>query len=391
MPAPDDVVPGRGTTTYPPRDGRLAVLLTAVALCYAVSGCAAKTSARPTPAGAPPANGAGVSSENDHARLVALAAERRGQKGTTGGYRIGPDDLLEIRIPDLLEMPSSATAGTGARPGDAAPTAVSGAPTFSQGVRVSGNGDVTLPYLGQVRADGLTPSDLERDISSRLVARGILKRPQVSVNVVEYRSRVVAVVGAVERPGVFPTARPGATVSDLVWAAGGPSKDAGRIVQFTPVESESHDGHPDARTPIRMDLVDILQPKGDALAALLPVRPGDVISVSPAGNVTVQGWVDKPGAYPVTRGLSLTGAVAAAGGPSYPADRHHAVLRHALDSGEQRITADLDAIAHGTAPDISVCDGDVIEVPSSTAKLIPWGAWAAIKEVFRVGGSIAVF
>jgi protein involved in polysaccharide export with SLBB domain len=140
-----------------------------------------------------------------------------------------------------------------------------------------------------------------------------------------------------------------------------------------------------------MDLVDILQPKGDAVAALLPVRPGDVISVSPAGNVTVQGWVDKPGAYPVTRGLSLTGAVAAAGGPSFPADRHHAVLRHALDSGEQRITADLDAIAHGAAPDISVADGDVIEVPSSTTKLIPWGAWAAIKEVFRVGGSIAVF
>jgi polysaccharide export outer membrane protein len=383
MPAPEDVV-----------EWRLTFLLTVVALCYTVTGCASRTSARPTPAGAAPAQGNGsVTSESDHKRLAALAAERRGEKGTSGGYRIGPDDLLEVRIPDLLEMPTSATAGTGARPGDAAPTAVSGAPTFAQGVRVSANGDVTLPYLGQVRADGLAPADLEHEIAARLVARGILKHPQVSVNVVEYRSRVVAVVGAVERPGVFPTARPGATVSDLVWAAGGPSKDAGRIVEFTPVESESHDGRLEARTPIRMDLVDILQPKGDAaVAALLPVRPGDVISVSPAGNVTVQGWVDKPGAYPVTRGLSLTGAVAAAGGPSFPADRQHAVLRHALDAGgEQRITADLDAIARGAAPDISVCDGDVIEVPSSKAKLIPWGAWAAIKEVFRVGGTVAVF
>ena len=391
VPRPDDDVPGTGTPPFPLRGRRLAVLLTGVALCYTFAGCAAKTGAHPTPAGATSVHGSGVASENDHQRLAALAAERRDQKSLTGGYRIGPDDLLEVRIPDLLEMPSSATAGTGSRPGDAAPTAVSGAPTFAQGVRVSGAGDVTLPYLGQVRADGLTPDELGRDIAARLVARGILKRPQVSVNVVEYRSRVVAVVGAVERPGVFPTARPGATVSDLIWAAGGPSKDAGRIVQFTPVESESRDGRPETRTPIRMDLVDILQPTGDAVAALLPVRPGDVISVSPAGNVTVQGWVDKPGAYPVTRGLSLTGAVAAAGGPSFPADRHHAVLRHALDSGEQRITADLDAIAHGGAPDISVCDGDVIEVPASKAKLIPWGAWAAIKEVFRVGGSIAVF
>src|SRR5436853_570229 len=112
-----------GTPPFPPPGGRLAVLLTGIALCYTLAGCAAKT--------------------------------------------------------------------------------------VAQGARVSGNGDVTLPYLGQVRADGLTPDQLGRDIASRLVARGILKRPQVSVNVVEYRSRVVAVVGAVERPGVFPTARPG--------------------------------------------------------------------------------------------------------------------------------------------------------------------------------------
>jgi len=330
-----------------------------------------------------------VATASDTERLAALAAARKREKAL-GGYRIGPDDLLEIRIPDLLDLPS-ATSGTASRPGDAAPTAVSGAPTFAQGVRVSANGDVTLPFLGQVRADGLTPTDLERDIASRLVARGILKRPQVSVNIVEYRSRVVAVVGAVERPGVFPTARPGATVSDLVWAAGGPNKDAGRIVQFTPAESDGHDGHTESRTPIRMDLTDILQPSDGALAATLPVRPGDVISLSPGGNVTVQGWVDKPGAFPVTRGLSVTGAVAAAGGPSFPADRHDVTLRHALASGEQRTTVDLDAIAKGAAPDVPVGDGDVVEVPASPVKVVPWGAWAVIKELFRAYGSVAIF
>jgi polysaccharide export outer membrane protein len=213
-----------------------------------------------------------------------------------------------------------------------------------------------------------------------------LKRPQVSVNVVEYRSRVVAVVGAVERPGSFPAARPGATVSDLVWAAGGPNKDAGRIVEFTPVEAEGRDGHPEAGTPIRMDLVDILQPSGDnAVAATLPVRPGDVISVSPAGNVTVQGWVDKPGAYPVTRGLSLSGAIAAAGGPSFPADRHRVTLRHPAGSDAERLTVDLDAISKGATPDLPVGDGDVVNVPASAVKLVPWGAWSAIKDVFWTG------
>jgi polysaccharide export outer membrane protein len=66
---------------------------------------------------------------------------------------------------------------------------VTGTPSFAQGVRVSASGDVTLPLLGQVHVDGLTPTEAERDISRRLVQRGILRNPQVNVNVIEYRSR----------------------------------------------------------------------------------------------------------------------------------------------------------------------------------------------------------
>jgi len=362
-------------------------LIAIALLCGVTAGCAARH--RPPPA--PTDVAGGVASTTDRDRLAALAAERRRENGGAGGYRIGPDDLLDIQVPDLIDSTSAPTAGTSARPGDAGPTPMSGAPTFAQGERVSGNGDVTVPFLGQVRADGLTPNELEREIGSRLVARRILKRPQVSVNVLEYRSRVVAVVGAVERPGDFPAARPGATLGDMIWAAGGPSKDAGRIVEFTPVKSNGYDGGTAARTPIRIDLTDILQPSGDGvLAATVPVRPGDVISVSPAGNVTVQGWVDKPGAYPVTRGLSLTGVVAAAGGPSFAADRHHVTLRRAVTTGEQRFETDLDAIAKGKMPDVPVGDGDVIDVPASMVRLVPWGAWSAIKNVFWAYGTVGV-
>src|SRR5437870_9961228 len=60
-----------------------------------------------------------VMSARDRTRLEALAAERA-LEPSDGGYRIGPDDLLEIRIPDLLDVqgpwPRPGLAGTGPAP-----------------------------------------------------------------------------------------------------------------------------------------------------------------------------------------------------------------------------------------------------------------------------------
>src|SRR5581483_8267407 len=152
-----------------------------------------------------------------------------------GGDRIGPDDLLDVRIPDLMPSPS----GSIAPPGDGSPAlpVVTAEPVYQQGIRVSPQGDITLPLLGTVHAAGQTPTELANDIARRLIAAGLLRRPQVSVQVAEHRSQVVAVVGSVERPGLYPLTRPGATLADLIWAAGGPTKDAGRVVAFVPVDA----------------------------------------------------------------------------------------------------------------------------------------------------------
>jgi hypothetical protein len=94
----------------------------------------------------------------------------------------------------------------------------------------------------------------------------------------------------------------------------------------------------------------------------------------------------------VTRGLSLSGAVAAAGGPSFAADRHHARVQRVLATGEQQFfEVDLEAVSKGQASDPIVTDGDVVRVPASTAKVIPWGFWSVAKELVRFGGSVAVF
>jgi polysaccharide export outer membrane protein len=371
------------------------VLLLGLALA---AGCAARHTIVRMPAGEPvvsPSATGELMSATDRKRLEALCAERAAGAADTG-YRIGPDDLLEIRIPDLLDVSSANLSGSGA-----VSPVVAQAPAFQQGVRVNAVGDVSIPLLGTVPAAGLTPTALETEIARRLSTAGILRNPQVSVLVSEYRSRVVAVVGSVERPGLYPLTRPGATLADLIWAAGGPSREAGRLVAFVPASAATRGISGALADPtrlasgaaVRIDLETLLDTGESNGAVLNPqVRPGDLIRVSPAGSVQVAGWVGKPGSYPVTRGLTLSGAVAAAGGHLFPADRRRATLKRTLALGEERVfTVDLDRIAAGTASDFPVSDGDVVNLPGSVPRLVPYGAWELVKALVHVGGSFPLF
>lgn len=316
----------------------------------------------------------------DYGRIEALT-EARGATDPRHGYRIGPDDLLDVRIPDLIEAPSRTL---GDQAGQINIPSMREAPTYQQGMRVNSRGNITLPLLGEVPTEGLTTTELEADLARRLRAADILLKPQVSVQLIEYRNGVVAVMGSFERPGLYPITRPGATIADLMWAAGGPSKDAGRVVTFAP------EGVGD---PIRIDVEMLLQPDGrQAQGVNVRVVPGDVVSIAPAGSVLIDGWVEKPGSYPVTRGLTLAGAIAAAGGNSFAADREHATVKRSLGPREQHVyLVDLDAVANGMAPDVPLTDGDVVRLPLSRTRAIPWGFYKLASDLVRIGGSIPLF
>jgi polysaccharide export outer membrane protein len=361
-----------------------------------VVSCAPRRVAVPASPTAPPIAAGNLVTEEDRTRLEGIVAARA-PNVDHGGNQIGPDDLLQIRIPDLMDAAPAVPTGSETSP---ILPVVAAAPSFQEGVRVGPDGNITLPLVGMVHAAGLTSAGLEQEIARKLVAGGLLRRPQVSVQVIEHRSQVVAVVGSVERPGLYPLTRPGATLADLIWAAGGPTKDAGRVVAFVPVGAYSGTvtdaiapGAPAQGEPVRLDLQELLHARGQDSRLMNPyVRPGDLISVSPAGTVQVDGWVDKPGSYPATRGMTLTGAVAAAGGHLFPADRHHVMVKRQLDPGQERnFTVDMDLITHGQAPDLPITDGDVITLPASAARMVPYGAWQIVRELVRVGGSIAFF
>jgi len=366
---------------------RTTLVIRAGALALVVGALGSCSSTRLGPVGPEPATPAAsdLMTAADVAALTKISAARAVAPAEEG-YRIGPDDLLDIRIPDLIDAQASA----GARFSSASAGAgqvVAGAPAFQQGMRVSGGGEVSIPTIGAVRAAGLTPTALEAEIGRRLVAAGILRAPKVSVQVAEYRSGVVAVIGSVERPGLYPVTRPRATLSDMLWTAGGPGKDAGRVVEFTTANATG------AETVIHLDLAVLGTPAACGAARLDPeVRPGDVITVTAAGSVLVEGWVEKPGSYPVTRGLTLGGAIAAAGGSQFSGDRSRTEVRRVAASGGSRtFEVDLDAIADGRAPDVPIADGDIVHVPASVARVVPWSMWTVAREMIHVGGSVLLF
>ena len=84
--------------------------------------------------------------------------------------------------------------------------------------RINDRGQLAVPLLGSVPADGLTTAELEHSIEQLLKKKDLLQNPSVSVDVITYRP--VFILGEVAKPGQYPY-QPGMTVLTAVALAGG--------------------------------------------------------------------------------------------------------------------------------------------------------------------------
>lgn len=366
--------------------------LRSACVSFILSGCA--STAHP-----PSGNGSFLSSPQSLApELMTVANEQGGESEALSGLWIrrtreelpsdlplGPGDVLEISATPVTELQNYA-------------------------VRVSGEGIISLPLIGPVRAGGRSEAALEDEIQ-RLLKETYVKEPHVHVFVREYRSRLAAVVGAVEKPGAYSMTRGNDTILEMLSQAGGMTKEAApRILLFpaesyntvAPIEVASSSSsvwplNPNlvARTalpePLTISLNNMTTGAGQRYLTL-PVRPGDVILVPAGGEVLVDGWVDRPGSYKITPRLTVLGAVSAAGGLKFAADPRVVKVTRAGKSGERAfLIADLEKIKQGEALDIPVQEGDVIEVASSNAKIVPYGVYSFFREMFRLGATAPLY
>lgn len=260
-------------------------------------------------------------------------------------------------------------------PGDVLDVRVFGQAQFSRdNVRVSEDGKIRMPFIdGDITAVCLTERNLRDKITELL--KEFLRDPQVDVVVREYQSTPIAVLGAVRTPSRFQLSRRrNISLVELMAQVGGPSDRAGQTIQVTRasregcVKLEETDGDSFASGSTFYKLEETM--RGDAKANPL-VRPGDIVIIPEAEQVFVVGNVVSPRAVAMREPITLSKAIAAAGGvlPDSKRDKVRLVRQDPSAPLEKReIIVDLGAIEKLRAEDIALQPNDIIEVPLSGGK-----------------------
>ena len=213
---------------------------------------------------------------------------------------IGPNDILNVTVYEAgVSLFSPIT-----RPLGAATPAPVGTPTTEQlpHIRVDDQGYITVPFAGRIHAAGLTTTELESIIRSRLV--GMSQDPQVVVTLFDALSNSVTLAGEVTKPGRLMLATNRETLSDVIALVGGYKGEAKDLV--VTIERQG-------RT-FRARLSDLL----DTGAGAVRVAPGDRITIqSKPQSFSILGAANKAEEVPFPRThVTLTEAVALAGGAS---------------------------------------------------------------------------
>src|SRR5438067_11345611 len=258
---------------------------------------------RLAPAMAAPNLGARAQPPNPNPSTCPLPSVRESSSQSGDRYRIGPGDLLDVRIYNRPQLSRDA-------------------------VRVEGNGMIRMPLIeGDIQAACKTEGELSKEISARY-ARFYRNLP-VDVFIKEYHAREVALIGAVNEQGRYQMQRH-IRLLELLTFAKGPSERAGQTINIVRAprtdvcEQDNSTANQEGLISLRLN--DTL--RGNE-AANPYVEAGDIVTIPEAEQVYVVGNVYAPKSLPLKESLTVSRAIAMAGGPlrDSKTDRVH-IVRH---------------------------------------------------------------
>lgn len=289
-------------------------------------------------------------------------------------YRIGPQDVVEINVFEASEL--------------------------NRSLRVSESGEISVPLVGGVRAEGLTARQLEKKLDEELSV--YIKDPHVGVVVSGIESHPVSVIGEVNQPGVIQV-RGVKTLLEVLSLAQGLAEQAGDQVLVMRGAGFYRASEPfgAASVPVSASQDEVVNPSnaspsaGSETLAInleklldskdprynIPIFPGDIVKVTRAGVVYVVGGVKKPGGYALrtNESMSVLKAIALSEGPTSTAAMSHSrIIRTDAAGKKTSIAFDLGKMLSGKAEDEKLQPSDIVFVPNSTGKNVLYKGTEAI-------------
>lgn len=253
-------------------------------------------------------------------------------------YKVGPGDIINLSI----------IAG--------------GVEQANTDIVVSEQGEITVPFIGNINASGLTLKNLEKKIFIPLEKEYFVD-PQINIQIKEYHSLSFTISGAVNSPGKFELSfHP--TIMDLIAQAGGVSPSRGNIAYIL---RQSQDSEND---PVNIDLSKLLD-EGDMTQNIM-LKTGDKVYIPLAAKldqtrtkVYLEGEIKQPGMMDYQPGLTALSACIMSGGfGKYAAPSRARIIRKDGDS-HKIIKINLDKINDGDLPDFPLEPGDRIHIPET--------------------------
>ena len=259
-------------------------------------------------------------------------------------YRIGPGDVLDIRI---LNRPNLSR----------------------EAVRVEGSGMIRMPLIEtEIQAACLTEGELAKDIARRYTK--FYRNPQVDVFVKEYHSQQVAVIGAVNDQARFELQRR-IRLLELLTYAKGPSPKAGQTINIVhappvlPCQKSESDDVAAAFSTYRLSDTLAGDPKANPY-----LSPGDIVTLPEAEQIYIVGNVFTPLTIPLREPITLTRAIAMAGGVKQDTrkDKIRIVRQEPGSATRKELLVDLSAIEKKRADDVALLANDIVDVQTSAGK-----------------------
>lgn len=291
--------------------------------------------------------------------LACFAAASLGQgivpvSDTGRGYLIGPGDILTIKA--------------------------LGEPSFDvDKISVDELGRLHVPYVETpLTASCKTERELQAEVAKAWSK--YLRNPQVNLRVTERLSRPpVSVYGEVQKQSQFDLTRR-VHLLEIISVAGGITEKSSGVIQVfrtrPPVCAAPNDPNhwsldPNNNLGVPSRLYSVGALRQGREEANPEIMPGDIIVVQKAASIYVTGEVIKPGELGMPEGgLPLTQAIAMASGLNRDAKTKEVkIYRRKVGSPQpEMIAVNLDQIKKGSAKDVMLEPGDIVEVGKAPKK-----------------------